>query len=106
MWGSSRLHCWQVWGIDTSNLGGDGMAVKATVRPPDAKLEKWYEIICAAQDSGHLQDQLNRRDCACNTLWHICHDHNLHHAGNKLQLATAIAEWVSIFVHFNDKNSN
>ena len=104
--GLFQTHCRQVWGIDTSNPGGDGMAVKATARPPDAELEKWYGIIRAAQDSGHLQDQLNGRDCARDTLWHICHDHNLRRAGNKLQLATAIAEWVSIFVLFNDKNSN
>ncbi|KAF8262054.1 hypothetical protein EI94DRAFT_1705061 [Lactarius quietus] len=91
--GLFQTHCWQVWGIDTSNPGGDGMAVKTTARPPDAELEKWYGIIRAAQDPGCLRDQLNRRDCACDMLWHICCDHNLRRAGNKLQLATAIAEW-------------
>ena len=102
--GLFQTHCRQVWGIDTSNPGGDGMAVKATARPPDVELEKWYEIIRAAQDSGHLRDQLNGRDCARDTLWHICHDHNLRRAGNKFQLATAIAEWVSVFVLSNEQN--
>ncbi len=75
---------------------------RAIARPPDAELEKWYEIIHAAGDPECLRDQLNGRDCARDTLWHICHDHNLRRAGNKLQLATAIVEWVSVFVPFNE----
>ena len=102
-----QTHCQQVWSIDTSNPGGDGTVpstIKEIVRPPDAELEKWYVIICAAQDIGCLLDQLNGRDCTHDTLWHICNDHDLHHAGNKLQLAVAITEWVSIFVSFNVQN--
>ena len=102
--GLFQTHCWQVWGIDTSNPGGDGTVpstIKESARPPDAELEKWYEIIRAAQDPGRLRDQLNGRDCVCDTLWHICNDHDLHCAGNKLQLAVAITKWVSVFVSFN-----
>ena len=105
--GLFQTHCRQVWGIDTSNPGGDGTVpstIKEIARPPDAELEKWYAIIRAAQDIGRLLDQLNGRDCARDTLWHICNDHDLRRAGNKLQLAVAITEWVSIFVSFNVRN--
>jgi hypothetical protein len=107
--GLFQSHCRQVWGIDTSNPGGDGTvpsAAKAIARPPDTELEKWYDIIHAARDPERLRDQLNGRDCACDALWHICNDHNLRRAGNKLQLATAIAEWVSVFVPFNQQLGN
>jgi len=60
-------------------------------------LEKWYEIIRAAQNPELLREQLNGRDCARDTLWHICNDHNLRRAGTKWQLAGAIAEWVCVF---------
>jgi len=96
--GLFQSHCRQVWGIDTSNPGGDGTApltAKAIARPPDAELEKWYQIIRSTGDPERLGEQLNGRDCARDTLWHICHDNNLRRAGNKLQLAMAIAEWVS-----------
>lgn len=48
--GLFQTHCGQVWGIDTSNPGGNGTATLATnaisiPRPPDSELEKWYEII-------------------------------------------------------------
>jgi hypothetical protein len=105
--GLFQNHCRQVWGIDTSNPGGDGtvlLAAKVIARPPDTELEKWYEIIRAAQDPERLRDQLNGRDCTRDTLWHICNDHNLCRAGNKLQLAMAIAEWVSVFLPFNERN--
>ncbi len=98
-----QTHCWQVWGIDTSNPGGDGTnpsTTNAIARPSDAKLEKWYEIIHVAEDPERLWDQLNGRNYAHDTLWHICNDHNLCCAGNKLQLAMAIIEWVSVFVLF------
>ncbi len=57
--GLFQTHCWQVWGIDTSNPGGDGTVssmARAIARPPDAELEKWYEIIRAAGDPEHLRD--------------------------------------------------
>jgi hypothetical protein len=107
--GLFQSYCRQVWGIDTSNPGGDGTVpstVKAIARPPDAELEKWYEIIRAARDPERLRNQLNGRDCAHNALWHICNDHNLRCAGNKLQLATAIAKWVSVFVPFDQQLGN
>ena len=69
---------------------------RAIARPPDAELEKWYEIIRAAGDPERLRGRLSGRDCARDTLWHICNDHNLHRAGNKSQLAMAIVEWVSV----------
>ena len=101
--GLFQTHCRQVWGIDTSNPGGNGTVTQATnaismPRPPDSELEKWYEIIRATQDPGHLRDRLGRRGCSRDILWHICNDHNLRRAGNKLQLAATIAEWVSLFV--------
>ena len=99
--GLLQTHCWQVWGIDTSNAGGEGKAfstAKPTTRPSDAELEKWYEIIHADRDPERLKNQLIGRDCPRDILWHICHDHNLRHAGNKLQLAMAIAKWVSFGV--------
>ena len=103
--GLFQTHCRQVWGIDTSNPGGNGTTNTTSIsRPPDSELEKWYEIIRATQDPGHLRDQLGRRDCSRDILWHICNDHNLRCAGNKLQLAAAIAEWVSVFVLFNEQN--
>ncbi|KAH9066926.1 hypothetical protein EDB83DRAFT_2596557 [Lactarius deliciosus] len=86
-----------VWGIDISNPGGDGTVSSTTARtisrPPDAELEKWYEVIRVAGDLERLRDQLHGRDCARDTLWHICSDHNLRRAGNKLQLAMAIVDW-------------
>ena len=97
--GLFQTHCRQVWGIDTSNPGGGGTVspmARAIARPPDAELEKWYEIICAAGDPEHLWGRLSGRDCARDTLWHICNDHNLRCAGNKSQLAMAIVEWVSV----------
>jgi Transposase family tnp2 len=105
--GLFQTHCRQVWGIDTSNPGGDGTVLstaKVIARPPDAELEKWYEIIRVAQDPERLQDQLNGRDSARDTLWHICNDHNLRRAGNKSQLAMTIAEWVSVYVPCNARN--
>ena len=101
--GLFQTHCRQVWGIDTSNPGGNGTVTLASnaisiPRPPDSELEKWYEIIRATQDPGHLRDRLGRRGCSRDILWHICNDHNLRRAGNKLQLAATIAEWVSLFV--------
>jgi hypothetical protein len=106
--GLFQSHCRQVWGIDTSNLGGDGTAsstAKAIARPPDAELEKWYAIIHLTGDSERLRDQLSGRDCARDTLWHICHDNNLRRAGNKLQLAMAITEWVRFnWESFNERN--
>jgi Transposase family tnp2 len=98
--GLFQSHCRQVWGIDTSTLGSDGTApstTKAIPRPSDSELEKWYEIIRAAQNPERLREQLNGRDCARDTLWHICNDHNLRRAGTKWQLAGAITEWVCVF---------
>jgi hypothetical protein len=40
-------HCRQVWGIDTSNLGGDGtvlLTAKVIARPPDAELESGMRL--------------------------------------------------------------
>jgi len=107
--GLFQNHCRQVWGIDTSNPGGDGivsLSAKATSRPPDSELEKWYEIIHAARDPERLQDQLSGRDCTHDILWHICNDYNLRRAGNKLQLAATIAEWVSILCYLMCKIDN
>ena len=105
--GLFQTHCRQVWGIDTSNPGGDGTnpsTTNAIARPPDAELEKWYEVIRAAEDPECLRNQLNGRNCARDTLWHICNDHNLRRAGNKLQLAMTIVEWVSVFALFIERN--
>jgi hypothetical protein len=63
-------------------------------RPSNSDMEKWYEAIRAAQDPVKLREQLNRRGCTRDILWHICNDHNLRRAGNRQQLAESISEWV------------
>jgi Transposase family tnp2 len=96
--GLFQTHLRQVWGIDPTALSGDGMTLqpaKAISRPSTAELEKWYSVIRTAKSPKDLQERLNGRDCARDTLWHICKDQDLRRAGNKLQLATTIVEWVS-----------
>jgi hypothetical protein len=65
----------------------------AIPRPSDSELGKWYEAIRELKKPEDLQERL--KDCARDTLWHICSDNELCHAGNKGQLAEAIVEWVS-----------
>jgi hypothetical protein len=96
--GLFQNHCRKVWGIDVSAPGGDGMAFTTAMagsRPPNADLERWYDIIRTTQNPVQLQEQLNGKGCARDILWHICNDHNLRRAGNKRQLAGSIVEWVS-----------
>jgi hypothetical protein len=98
--GLFQTHCWQVWKIDVSAPSGDGSqsaGAMAILRPFNSNMEKWYEVICATKNPVKLWEQLNRRECTCDILWHICNDHNLHRAGNKGQLAGSIVEWVSDF---------
>ena len=105
--GLFQNHCRHIWDIDTSNPGGEGKVfptAKPITRPPDVELEKWYKIIRADRDPEHLQNQLIGRDCPRDTLWHICHDHELRRAGTKFQLAMAITEWVSVLGSFNEQN--
>ncbi len=105
--GLFQNHCRQVWGIDTSALGGDGTAssnTKTIPRPSDSEMTKWYDVIRATQQSERLREQLNGKDCARDTLWHICNDHNLRRAGNKWQLAGTIAEWVSVLCSLTNEN--
>jgi hypothetical protein len=99
--GLLQTHCRQVWGIDISAPGGDGTALPAAMavqRPPDSDMEKWYEVIRTAKDPAKLREQLNRRECTRDILWHICNDHDLRRAGNKWQLAGSVAEWVSCYL--------
>ena len=95
--GLFQTHCQQIWGIDTAAPSGDGTAAKATkeiARPSDSELEKWYNIIRTTTNPGELRELLNGRRCSCKTLWHVCEDNDLRHAGNKGQLSKAIIEWV------------
>jgi len=99
--GLFQTHLRQVWGIDPTASSGDGMTsqpAKAIARPSAAELEKWYDVIRTARSPRDLQEQLNGRGCARDTLWHICKDQDLRRAGNKSQLATTIVEWVSHFM--------
>ncbi|KAH9052740.1 hypothetical protein EDB87DRAFT_1581462 [Lactarius vividus] len=62
--GLFQTHCWQVWGIDTTAPGGDGLTLHSTktiATPSASEIE------------------------TCNR--------DLHCAGNKLQLIVAIVEW-------------
>jgi hypothetical protein len=96
--GLFQNHCQQVWEIDASAPAGNGTALEASMavpRPLDSDLEKWYEVISAAQNPVELWERLSGRECTRDILWHICNDHDLHHAGNKWQLVGSIAEWVS-----------
>ena len=96
--GLLQTHCRQVWGIDVSAPSGDGTAPGAAMaipRPSNSDMEKWYETIRAAQDPVKLREELNRRECTRDILWHICNDHDLRRAGNRRQLAESISEWVS-----------
>jgi hypothetical protein len=98
--GLFQTHCRQVWGIDVFAPSGEGtflLASKCVPRPPDAELEKWYEIIRVAPNSENLQERLNERGCSRDILWHICNDHDLRRAGNRQQLAEIISGWVSNF---------
>ena len=98
--GLFQTHCWQVWKIDVSALGGDGSQLAgamAVPRPSNSDMEKWYEVIRAAKNPTKLREQLSGRECVHDILWHICSDHNLRRAGNKGQLVASIVEWVSNF---------
>ncbi len=93
--GLFQTHCWQVWGIDTTALSGDGLMAQlamAISRPLDSELGKWYEVIRKLKKPEDLQEWL--KGCAHDTLWHICSDNELCCAGQKLQLAEAIVEWI------------
>jgi hypothetical protein len=94
--GLFQTHCRQVWGIDTAALSGDGLMPQSAMdvpRPSDSELGEWYEVIRKLQKPEDLRAQL--KNCARNTLWHICSDNDLRRAGKKLQLAETIVEWVS-----------
>ena len=91
--GLFQNHCRNIWGIDTTAPGGDGITLQANkdiARPPAPEMEKWYGIIGTAKSSGDLRERLTGRHCARDTLWHICKDNDLRRAGNKVQLAEAI----------------
>ena len=95
--GLFQNHCRQIWGIDTTASGGDGIAPKTAkeiARPPASEMEKWYDIIRTAKSIRDLREQLTGRCCTRDTLWHICEDNDLRRAGNKGQLVKAIVEWV------------
>ncbi len=95
--GLFQTHLRQIWGIDTTVPGGDGTASQAAreiARPSTSEMEKWYDIIRTETNPGVLREQLTGRQCARDTLWHICEDNDLRRAGNKGQLAKAIIEWV------------
>lgn len=95
--GLFQNHCRQIWGINTTAPGGDGItlhAAKEIARPLAPEMEKWYDIIRTATSPGDLREELTRRHCARSTLWHICEDNDLRRAGNKAQLVDAIIEWV------------
>src|SRR5258708_18633679 len=82
-----QTHCWQVWGIDTTALSGDGLAMHLAMyipRPLDSKLGECYEVICKLKKPEDLREQL--KGCSHDTLWNICSNNELHHAGQKLQL--------------------
>jgi hypothetical protein len=94
--GLFQTHCRQVWGIDTTALGGDGLTLqsaKVITRPSTSELDKWYEVIRTTKNAEDLREQL--KGCARDTLWHVCSDNDLRRAGNKWQLIGAIVEWVS-----------
>ena len=60
--GLFQTHCRQVWKIDVSASGGDGsQSVGVTVipRPSESDMEKWYEVIRAAENPAKLREQLN-----------------------------------------------
>ncbi|KAH9051542.1 hypothetical protein EDB87DRAFT_1582376 [Lactarius vividus] len=92
--GLFQTHCRQVWGIDTTAPGGDGLTLHSTktiATPSASEIEMWYEVIRTLKDSEELREQL--KGCARDTLWHICSNRDLRRAGNKLQLIAAIVEW-------------
>ncbi len=94
--GLFQTHCRQVWGIDTTAPGGDGLTLQSTktiATPSASEIETWYEVIRTPKGPEELREQL--KGCARDTLWHICSDNDLRRAGNKLQLVAAIVEWVS-----------
>jgi Transposase family tnp2 len=93
--GLFQTHCRQVWGIDTTALSGDGLTAQSAMavsRPSDSELGEWYEVIRKLKKPEDLRERL--KGCARDTLWHICRDNELRRAGQKLQLAEAIVEWV------------
>jgi hypothetical protein len=95
--GLFQTHCRQVWKIDASASGGDGSRSVDVPRPSESDMNKWYEVIRAAENFAKLGEQLNGKECGRNILWHICNDHDLRRAGNKGQLAGSIVKWVSGF---------
>ena len=99
--GLFQTHCWQVWGIDTTALSGNGLISWsiATTRPSDFEFEKWYEVIHTTKDPEELREKL--KGYSHDALWHICNNNDLCCAGTKLQLAGAIVERVC---HMNIKN--
>jgi hypothetical protein len=95
--GLFQSHCRQVWKIDASASGGDGSRSVDVPRPSESDMNKWYEVIRAAENFTKLGVQLNGKECGFNILWHICNDHDLRRAGTKGQLTGSIVEWVSSF---------
>ncbi len=55
--GLFQTHLWQIWGIDTTAPGGDGIGLQAAreiSRPSASEMEKWYDIIRTAKSPGDL----------------------------------------------------
>ena len=93
--GLFQSHCRKVWRIDVSVEGGDGSLLhikKPVPRPPNAKLRQWVQLIQA--NPRNLLERLTAESTPRNTLWHICVDNGLRHAGTKRALAKGIVEWV------------
>ena len=93
--GLFQTHCRRVWRIDISVEGGDGSLLrpeKSVQRPSNSVLIKCLQLIKA--NPSDLLERLDAGNVTKNTLWHICVDNGLRHAGAKRALAKGIVEWV------------
>jgi hypothetical protein len=93
--GLFQTHCRKVWRIDVSIEGGDGSLLhikKQVPRPSNAKLRQCLQLI--QTNPRNLLERLTAENTPKNTLWHICVDNGLRHAGGKRALAKGIVEWV------------
>lgn len=99
--GLFQTHCRKVWRIGISVEGGDGSLLhpeKPVPRPSDSALLKCLELIKA--NPSDLLERLDAGDIQKNTLWHICVDNGLRHAGGKRALAKGIVQWVRMDFRF------